>query len=511
MKRRNGTKLSGILGAALIIALTGKGSLETYASLDTVIPGQTADESGMDLAAEKLPEESAGTETGSSSESMPGGQERQSVSQGDSSDSQQTPSNSVEEGSNANLAGSASIVGGSYVELEEEIRYEGSAVSSIERSGGTFVAGTLCSSEPVTYTIHFTGEANENAYVRYKAGTLEETVPIADNIAAVTLSTGAGDHLQMWYGTGEEENLFLEAYLVIEQQAPEISYERITKEDGKQYAHIIIMDTGENLSGIKECQFTVDGEAYLPEEIAETEMYAMPGGEEVPVKQEIDIPLEGHEAHEIQAEIFDNAGNPTLKTFSMKALPEGVVSVVLPTSFRIAMRPYETGKNQQIYSDDVVICNRSAFPVDVEVASVEVEINHTAPWGEIVTKRVEVKEGEDSDVLDLAQGEEAPLKDCKVNFKLRQFGKEPLFLPLAEGNNEAVARFSLEAGQKETNVQELMWHSHGDTVQSSDYAMINICGDLREGSGDLWQSEDLVVRLVFQFQRREPLEEQAEQ
>lgn len=537
MKRRGWAKVYSIMGVALMIIFAGKEPIEIYASFNAAVPGETASESGTESSEASLPEESVSTEGGNSSESMPVGQDEPGVQQGDNAASSEVPSDSVQkdgaqsentgsqepvspessteggqtsdqgEGSNASSIGSASIVGGSYVELEEEIHYEGSAVSSIERSGGTFVAGTLCSSEPVTYTIHFTGEVTEDAHVRYQAGALEETAPIVDNTAAVTLSTGAGDHLQMWYATGEGENLFLEAYVVIEQQAPEISYERITREDGKQYAHIIVMDAGENLSGIKECQFTVDGQAYIPEEITQLEMHAMPGGAEVPVKQEVDIPLEGHETHEIQAEILDNAGNPTLEIFSMKALPEGVVSVVLPTSFRIAIRPYEIGENVQIYSDDVVICNKSEFPVDVEVSSVEVEINHATPEGKIVTKRVPVSEGGSSDVLDLTESMEVPMKDCKINFKLREAGKEPLLLLLAEGNNEDVARFTLEAGQEGTNSQELMGQRYVDMVASSDYAIINICGDLSEGSGDLWRSEDLVVRLVFQFHRKELTEE----
>lgn len=412
--------------------------------------------------------------------------------------------------SGGDASGSASIVGGSYVELEEEIRYEGTVVDKVERSGGTFVAGTLCSSEPVTYTVYFMGGVSEDAYVRYQVGALDERVSIENNTAAVTLSAGAGEHLQIWYGDGEGEHLFLEAYLVIEQQAPEIFYERITKEDGSQYAHIIITESGENLSGIRECQFTVDGEAYVPDEITVSGTCAMPGGEEVPVLQEADIPLEGHETHEIQARIWDNAGNPALKTFTMKALPEGVISVVLPTSFRIAIRPYEKGENEQIYSDDVVICNKSVFPVDVEVASAEVEINHAAPWGEVLTKRVETDGGEDPDVLDLDQGTEVLLKDCQIRFKLRQAEEETLLLPLSEGLNGSVARFSLKAGQEGTNLQELMGQRYAETVRSADYAIMNICGNLSEDSGDLWRSGDLRVRLVFRFRIQEITEEQEE-
>lgn len=541
MKRRSLIKVYGIISAALMIMLVGKEPLEIYASSNTDVSGEEMSGAETESNQESLPEEAADIESGNNGGSVPEEQAGQSTQQGENSDNPEMPLDSAEgegvqpsedidsqesmpseessgegqdsfngETDEANPAGSASIIGGSYVELEEEIRYEGTVVDSIERSGGTFVAGTLCSAEPVTYTVYFTGEVKENAYVRYKAGALEETISIADNIAMITLSAGTGDHLQMWYGDGETENLFLEAYLVIERQAPEISYKRITKEDGKQYAHVIIAESGDNLSGLMECQFMVDGEAYIPEETVTSGMHAMPGGEEVPVRQEVDIPLEGHETHEIQAEILDNAGNSLLKTFSMKALPEGVTSVILPTSFRIAIRPYETGENEQIYSDDVVICNKSDFPVDVEVSSAEVEINHAAPWGEIVTKRVETNGEGNSDVLDLAEGTEVPLKDCKINFKLRQMGKESLLLPLKEGMNETVASFSLEAGQEGTNLQELMGKRYVDAVNSPDYAIINICGDLSEGSGDLWRSEDLMVRLVFKFHRQELMEEQEE-
>lgn len=471
MRRRGLIKVYGTIGAALMIALAVKEPMEIHASFNTAVSGEAETESGEEPEPTNFPEESE--------------------------------SNSSHEEDAVNPAGSASIVGGSYVELEEEIRYEGTVIENIERSGGTFAAGTICSTEPIVYSIRFNGGVQEGAYVRYRAGELEQSIPIVDNAATVTLSGGAGDHLQMWYVEGETENLFLETYMVIEQQAPEISYKRVTKEDGKQYARVSITESGENMSGIKECSFMVDGVAYISDEISTLEVHAMPGGEEVPVRQEVDILLEGQGDHEIRAEIFDNAGNPASVVFSMKGLPEGVASVILPTSFRIAIRPYEVGKNEQIYSDDVVICNKSDFPVEVEVSSIEVEVNHVAPWGEIVTKRVEVNGEQSADVLDLEEGTEAPLKDCVVNFKLRQFEKEPLILPLVEGNNESVTRFSLEAGEEGTNPQELMGQRYADTVRSSDYAIINICGDLGEGSEDLWRSEDLVVRLVFKFHRQE--------
>lgn len=505
MKTKAWKHIYGIIGAALLV-LAAQCPLEIYASSNTVASGEDDSDGGAESVQEGFSTEQVGESNEFSSDGVTEEEGIQEPIQpeGFSGESEAPGEESV---SGGNIVGSASIVGGSYVELEEEIRYEGTVVESIERSGGTYVAGTICSTEPVTYKIDFYGEVKENSFVRYKAGDLEETASIVDNMAEVTFSKGGGEQIQIWYIDGEVENLFLETYLVIEQQAPEISYKRVEKEDGKQYVCVTVTDFGENQSGIKECRFAVDGVAYTPEEVTVSGTRIMPGGKEVPVQQEVDIPLEGQETHEIQVDISDNAGNPASETFSVKALPEGVISVILPTSFRIAIRPYETEENTQIYSDDVVICNKSNFPVDVEVSSVEVEINHAMPGGEIVTKRVETGAGEGGNMVDLAEGMEAPVKDCAVNFRLRQLGKEPVLFPLEEGINEVVAYFSLGAGQKETDLQEVMGRMYAEDIRSSDYAIINICGNLEKGSEDMWRNGDLVVRLIFDFHKQEAMEE----
>ena len=226
---------------------------------------------------------------------------------------------------------------------------------------------------------------------------------------------------------GDTENSYFH-----DQQKPEISYERIAKEDG-QYAHIIVADPGENPSGIRECSITIDGES-LPSEEITTSVTPLSETEGTVSQQEFEILLEGDVLHEILVQVTDNAGNSVSELISMRAVND-VIEVVIPASFRITIWPYDE-EGKQIYSDDVIVFNQSSFPVDVSITDVNVEVNHTLP--------------------DDFQNAEGISKDCTVSLQLRQMNQEPVNFLLNEGNNENLAVFSLSARQEGSDAESLL-------------------------------------------------------
>ena len=268
-----------------------------------------------------------------------------------------------------------------------------------------------------------------------------------------------------------------------DQQKPEISYERIQKEDG-QYAHITVTDPGDTPSGIKEYRITMDG-AVLDE--VTLSMYTLPNEQSPVLRQEFEIPLEGDALHEIQIEVTDNAGNCAGELISMRAVND-VLEIIMPTSFPITIWPYDE-EGRQIYSSDVVICNQSNFPVDVNITNISLAVNHSLP--------------------DDFQGEEDISKDCKVDFRLRCMNTEPMNFLLTEGNNENIADFSLSARQEGTDSQSLLQMQTIDSITSPDFAVFSLLGTVSEGSEMTWMDGDLKVKVTFEFHRQseEPSEE----
>ena len=263
-----------------------------------------------------------------------------------------------------------------------------------------------------------------------------------------------------------------------DQQKPEISYERIEKEDG-QYAHITVSDPGDNASGIKDCQITVDGENRSLSETAVL-MSLLPDGQETVVKLEYEIPLDGDILHEIQVQVTDNAGNVASELISMKAVND-VIEVIIPASFNITIWPYGE-KDRQIYSDDIVICNQSNFPVDISITDVSLTVEHSLP----------------DDFQDI----DGISKDCNVSLQLCQMNLEPINLLLNEGNNGNIASFSLSAKQEGTDPQQLLQTQPVDTITNPDFAVFRLFGNVSEGSESVWQNGDLKVRLTFEFHKR---------
>lgn len=264
----------------------------------------------------------------------------------------------------------------------------------------------------------------------------------------------------------------------LDQQNPVISYERIEKEDG-QYAHITVTDPGDNASGIKECQITVDGENH-DLSAAAVQTSPLQDGQDAIVMQEYEIPLEGDVLHEIQVQATDNAGNVASELISMRAVND-VIEVILPASFNITIWPFDEN-GRQIYSDDVVICNQSNFPVDVSITDVSLAIDHSLP-----------DDFQDADGIS---------KDCSVSLQLRQMNLEPVNYLLNEGSNGNIANFSLSAKQEETDPQQLLQMQPVDTISSPDFAVFNLFGNVSPGSELVWQNGDLKVKVTFEFYRQ---------
>ena len=297
----------------------------------------------------------------------------------------------------------------------------------------------------------------------------------------------------------------IEEYLLIDRSKPELVSEQI-KKDNKQYAKIVITDQGKSISGLKECVVTMDGEICGSCEINTLNTVTWPDGECVSAQQEIVIPLEGDTLHEINVQVLDNAGNSTVETIQMQAVPDEVLDIALPESFSIKIRPLETRDKQQIYGEDIVIGNLNDFPVQVILAGVEVYVNHSVPDGGENETEIENADGAE----DGLQGD-AWTKDCEIYLQLRQAGCETVLIPLNEGMNENVLDMALSPKQPENDLTDTSFLSTdvpeaGDVdsdslnaVDNPSCVVLNICGNLSEGSEMLWRNGDLKVTLTFQY------------
>ena len=389
-------------------------------------------------------------------------------------------------------------------------------IEILGRDGGAEKEGVIFSSEKVVYTIRVmeqtaddgveteessdqTSETEdvddeameeETAVIKYKIADFEGFVPVEEHVAEIMLEEECMGLLQLWYECGEVKSSVIEEYLVIEHQAPEVVCER-RGEGAQQYAHITITEPGTIQSGIQECRIIMDGEAIEADGMLISAETALANGSNVPVCQEIDIPLTGDLTHDIQIVVSDYAGNVTEKAVTMRAVPEDVSNVILPSSFKITIKPYSE-ERWQIYSDDIVVQNQNDFPVDVVISRVEVYVNHyVQEEGETTSDNTD---GEGN------QGKLDPTKNCEINFQLRQGGEEVMFFPLAEGVNEEIPSFSLAAREAETDTSVY-------AADRKDCAVINLCGVLEAGSEPLWRTGDLTVRLSFRFRRSAAEEE----
>ena len=161
----------------------------------------------------------------------------------------------------------------------------------------------------------------------------------------------------------------------------------------------------------------------------------------------------------------------------------GIISVTLPTSFDIPM--FNRDNSLEVVSDDISIRNRSEFPIDVKITSVNVSIKQSVDNKIYSTKLCTNNEY----VYDL--DEIAAHSDLDLHLYTGD-NKERIY-DLSEGENTDVASFSLAENRDEAD--------DTGTAGGSDEAAVNLRGTLMNGIFLPGMRCDLKVQVVFDFNR----------
>lgn len=160
-------------------------------------------------------------------------------------------------------------------------------------------------------------------------------------------------------------------------------------------------------------------------------------------------------------------------------IAEDVITVTLPTEFKVTMFYEDIIGKGFIQSQDIVMINESNFPVNINISSVEYQVNR----------------------------ERADEKEVELSMVLKQYGKEDITYPLVEEGENIELDVPLEKKKQETNTKKLLRQSEktfAGTVESADYAIINLKGIMGTGN---WKDGDINVRIVYEIERAEELSE----
>lgn len=160
-------------------------------------------------------------------------------------------------------------------------------------------------------------------------------------------------------------------------------------------------------------------------------------------------------------------------------IAEDVITVTLPTEFKVTMFYEDIIGKGFIQSQDIVMINESNFPVNINISSVEYQVNR----------------------------ERADEKEVELSMVLKQYGKEDITYPLVEEGENIELDVPLEKKKQETDTKKLLRQSEktfAGTVESADYAIINLKGIMGTGN---WKDGDINVRIVYEIERAEELSE----
>lgn len=388
------------------------------------------------------------------------------------------------------------------IDLQPETEEQPDAAPKIEisqRTAGYSMGGTFFSLGNSVYEIQVSEESDTQIQQLYcEIGAEKQMVPVENGTAQITVPENVNGLMKIGYLDEQDQPVELHTeYVISEKNAPQITYERLDTEDG-QYAHVIIEESGEIKSGINEYECAVDGAEAVVMNQGIVKSAVLASGASVPVRLEFDVPLDGEELHSFTVNVSDYTGNVSTVDFNMVALSKDVISVVLPTSFYIGVCPME--ETDQIYSQDIVICNKSEFPIDVNVVKTAVDIDQTIEEGSTYQTQVTTGSGSQA-VLDLHKEAEQTGKHCQLKMQLLTAYQEKKEFLLNEGLTENITSFRLSEGWEGTDSQQLLAMDGVDHVETPDYAIINLRGTLEQQTAEYWRDGDLKVEIVFEFRK----------
>ena len=348
----------------------------------------------------------------------------------------------------------------------------------VSREGGYYMGNTFFVMSTAVYELKVDTSAVAALFCNLNGESFE--LPVLDGYASFTVPETFNGTIG-FYALGQDGSVTeeLTEYVIAEKTAPSLEYENVDpSSDGTWAVHVILEDCGEVISGLSDVECVVDGVAYTEYTPNVFGKVLLCSGEEVVSGFSFDIPLQDNEIHTIEIIASDNVGNVLNQSFRVNAPQTDVISVVLPTSFGMAIFPHASNGN--IWGEDIVVANQSEFPVEVTLKSAQVNIDHAM----------------------------SSVKDAKLNLGLKLHGNRNSVLELQEGYSMPETCFVLEPRNPDTDAVALQNDLSEKTVLSGDYAIANIRGTIAKGSEDMWKDGDITVALTFTFRKVEESEEE---
>lgn len=352
------------------------------------------------------------------------------------------------------------------------------------RNGGSlvddiFVAGTGAFYElAVSGSVQVSGgDACDVQSVVCRIGDTEYTAEVRNGMARFDVPENISAVLEMYCmdETGAVSPL-VEEYIISESNLPQLEAGVEWREDNAAFVKVSVKDSGEIQSGIRQYSCTLDGS---PVEIGnggeKTEWMGLTENIQSIAGVEFELPLTDKENHELVVTAVDYAGNMAQETFEVTAARD-IISVVVPTSFDITLyKGYGEGAEAYVQGDDIVLCNKSDFPVEVSVKQLKIN-----------TKSKEDEKGRK--------------KSLNLNLGLLQAGQEEKSIPVADGDNAGVLTFTLAEGREDTDSRQLLSKASEESrvglIKTPDYAAVRMYGSASYAD---WKDGDLNVKIVFDF------------
>ena len=362
-------------------------------------------------------------------------------------------------------------------------------VKSIDRTKGSNIGNIFFAEKDSQYIVRFSPESTVNE-LNYQIGTIFGTVPVKGGFAVIEIPDNVSDYIEI-FCTDQSQNkkVLCSGYVVNENAAPTVHYKKIEK-DGKSYAIVTINDYGNVISGLSNCTVCMDGDFINESESSVLEKVSLFDEYEVESSRQYTILLENGKIHNFEVTARDYAGNSVKENFSfemedLETKDREIVNVVLPTSFNILVLP--DAEENQLYGEDIVLCNKSDFPVQVDVTSAQVQIDHSIPDDTFPQMNPDI-------------GDSALNKNFDLSLQLLQADRPVKSIKLSEGNTDNVASFVLSEQNSATDFEALQ-KSKISEVDSPDYAVLNIRGTIDQNTKNYWKNDDLHVKIVFQFNK----------
>lgn len=313
----------------------------------------------------------------------------------------------------------------------------------------------------------------------YMIGDRTYSVPVVDGRAVVSVPQNVNGKITFYcVDENGSQSVPIEEYVVSENYLPEIATAIQKDKDGNSYVRVIIEDSSELLSGIREYGYTLDGEVLDPEMNEEEAQWVnLNESFRTLAGFSFDVPLDDLKEHELTVTATDFVGNIAEQTFSVSALPANVINVVMPTNFSMVMFGTDRKEGGLIQGQDIVLCNKSNFPVKVTL------------------KKSKVNLFSEKDEL-------GRRKDCDLTLGLLQAGEDEMSVDLPKGETQDIMSFTLDKAREETDAAALLDESSVNTrlgaVKSPDYALMRVYGSVSQAG---WQNGDLNVSFIYTFEK----------